>query len=70
LSEPKPEDNWEGYVGFIHKVIYDNYLNNHPEPEEIEYYLCGPKLMIDSAVAMLDSLGVPSENIMFDDFGS
>jgi len=70
LSEPKPEDNWEGYVGFIHKVIYDNYLNNHPEPEEIEYYLCGPKLMIDSAVAMLDSLGVPPENIMFDDFGS
>ncbi|MDR1006717.1 MAG: NADH:ubiquinone reductase (Na(+)-transporting) subunit F [Bacteroidales bacterium] len=70
LSEPKPEDNWNGYVGFIHQVIYDNYLKNHKEPEEIEYYLCGPKLMTDSAIKMLDSLGVPKENILFDDFGN
>jgi Na+-transporting NADH:ubiquinone oxidoreductase subunit F len=70
LSEPKAEDNWNGYVGFIHQVIYDNYLKNHKEPEEIEYYLCGPKLMTDAAVSMLDSLGVPKENIMFDDFGN
>ena len=70
LSEPKPEDNWNGYVGYIHQVIFDNYLNNHPEPEEIEYYLCGPKLMTDAVVSMLDKLGVPKENIMFDDFGS
>ncbi|MFA6933331.1 MAG: NADH:ubiquinone reductase (Na(+)-transporting) subunit F [Bacteroidales bacterium] len=70
LSEPKKEDSWEGYVGFIHQVIFDNYLNNHPEPEEIEYYLCGPKLMTDAVVAMLDKLGVPPENIMFDDFGN
>lgn len=70
LSEPKPEDNWTGYTGFIHKIILDNYLINHPEPEEIEYYLCGPKLMIDAVISMLDSLGVPPENIMFDDFGN
>jgi Na+-transporting NADH:ubiquinone oxidoreductase subunit F len=70
LSEPKAEDGWNGYVGFIHQVIYDNYLKNHKEPEEIEYYLCGPKLMTDAAVNMLDSLGVPKENIMFDDFGN
>ncbi|MCK9162789.1 MAG: NADH:ubiquinone reductase (Na(+)-transporting) subunit F [Bacteroidales bacterium] len=70
LSEPKPEDNWNGYIGYIHQVIFDNYLNNHPEPEEIEYYLCGPKLMTDAVVSMLDKLGVPKENIMFDDFGN
>jgi Na+-transporting NADH:ubiquinone oxidoreductase subunit F len=70
LSEPMPEDNWTGYVGFIHQVIYDNYLKNHPEPEEIEYYLCGPPMMIDAVKKMLDNLGVPEENVMFDDFGS
>jgi Na+-transporting NADH:ubiquinone oxidoreductase subunit F len=70
LSEPLPEDNWDGYVGFIHQVIYDNYLKNHPEPEEIEYYLCGPPMMIDAVKKMLDDLGVPEENVMFDDFGS
>ncbi|MDR0971002.1 MAG: NADH:ubiquinone reductase (Na(+)-transporting) subunit F [Bacteroidales bacterium] len=70
LSEPLPEDNWKGYTGFIHQVIYDNYLKNHKEPEEIEYYLCGPKLMTDAAIKMLDSLGVAKENIMFDDFGN
>ena len=70
LSEPKPEDNWTGDVGFIHNVIYNNYLKNHPEPEEIEYYLCGPPMMISAVLKMLDELGVPKENIMFDDFGN
>ncbi len=70
LSEPLPEDNWKGKTGFIHQVIYDNYLKNHPEPEEIEYYLCGPPMMISAVQKMLDDLGVPEEMIMFDDFGS
>ena len=69
LSEPMEEDNWEGYIGFIHQIIYDNYLKNHEEPEEIEYYLCGPPLMNDAVFKMLDELGVPDENIAFDDFG-
>ncbi len=69
LSEPKPEDNWTGYTGFIHQVIYDNYLKNHPEPEEIEYYLCGPPMMNSAVQKMLDDLGVPEEMIAFDDFG-
>ena len=70
LSEPLPTDNWTGYTGFIHQVIFDNYLKNHPEPEEIEYYLCGPGPMTAAATKMLDSLGVPKDNIFFDDFGS
>ncbi|MBN2683311.1 MAG: NADH:ubiquinone reductase (Na(+)-transporting) subunit F [Bacteroidales bacterium] len=70
LSEPKPEDNWTGYTGFIHQVIYDNYLSKHEEPEEIEYYLCGPPQMNDAVQKMLWDLGVPDENIAFDDFGS
>ena len=70
LSEPKPEDNWIGYVGFIHQVIFDNYLKNHDAPEDIEYYLCGPPMMNAAVFKMLDSLGVPSENILYDDFGS
>lgn len=70
LSEPAPEDNWNGPVGFIHQVVLDNYLKNHPEPEEIEYYLCGPPLMLDAVMKMLDALGVPEENVAFDDFGS
>lgn len=70
LSEPKEEDNWTGYVGFIHQVIYDNYLKHHEEPEEIEYYLCGPPMMNDAVNKMLDDLGVPKEMIAFDDFGS
>jgi len=69
LSEPIPEDNWNGYKGFIHQVIIDNYLKNHPEPEEIEYYLCGPPMMNDAVLKMLDDYGVPDEMIMFDDFG-
>lgn len=69
LSEPKPEDNWDGYVGFIHKVIQDNYLLKHQAPEDIEYYLCGPPMMNDAVFKMLYDLGVPNEMIAFDDFG-
>lgn len=70
LSEPRPEDNWKGYTGFIHQVIYDNYLKNHDAPEDIEYYLCGPPMMTAAMVKMLDGLGVPPENIMYDNFGA
>lgn len=70
LSDPQAEDNWTGYTGFIHQVIYDNYLKNHPEPEEIEYYLCGPAAMTDAVLKMLDNLGVPKNMIAFDDFGN
>jgi len=69
LSEPMPEDNWDGYVGFIHQIIMDNYLSKHEEPEEIEYYLCGPPMMNQAVLQMLDDLGVPEEMIAFDDFG-
>lgn len=69
LSEPLPEDNWTGYTGFIHQVIIDNYLKLHPEPEEIEYYFCGPPMMNAAVLKMLDDFGVPQENIAFDDFG-
>lgn len=69
LSEPKPEDNWTGYTGFIHQVIMDNYLKQHPEPEEIEFYLCGPPMMNQAVLKMLDDYGVPPEMIAFDDFG-
>ena len=70
LSEPLPEDNWKGDTGFIHQVIYDNYLSKHEEPEDIEYYLCGPPMMIAAVTKMLYDLGVPDEMVMFDDFGS
>lgn len=69
LSEPLEEDNWDGYVGFIHQVLLDNYLSKHKEPEEIEYYLCGPPMMNAAVFKMLDNLGVPDEMIAFDDFG-
>ncbi len=69
LSQALPEDNWTGLKGFIHQVVLENYLKNHPEPEEIEYYLCGPPIMNESVFKMLDNLGVPKENIAFDDFG-
>jgi Na+-transporting NADH:ubiquinone oxidoreductase subunit F len=69
LSEPLPEDNWTGYVGFIHKVLLDNYLSKHAEPEDIEFYLCGPPMMNAAVFKMLDELGVPPEMIAFDDFG-
>ncbi|MBN1599944.1 MAG: NADH:ubiquinone reductase (Na(+)-transporting) subunit F [Bacteroidales bacterium] len=69
LSEPQPEDKWDGYVGFIHQVLYDNYLKNHEEPEEIEYYMCGPPMMNAAVEKTLYNLGVPDEMIDFDDFG-
>lgn len=69
LSEPQPEDNWTGHKGFIHQIIYDQYLSKHEEPEEIDYYLCGPPMMNSAVDKMLYDLGVPSDNISFDDFG-
>lgn len=69
LSEPLAEDNWTSYTGFIHNVLFENYLKHHPEPEDIEYYLCGPPMMNAAVFKMLDELGVPPENIAFDDFG-
>lgn len=69
LSEPLPEDNWTGYTGFIHQVLLDNYLKDHPAPEDIEYYICGPPMMNAAVFKMLDGLGVEKENIAYDDFG-
>ena len=69
LSEPKPEDNWTGHTGFIHNVLYENYLKNHPAPEDCEYYLCGPPMMNSAVIKMLTDLGVERENIMLEDFG-
>jgi Na+-transporting NADH:ubiquinone oxidoreductase subunit F len=70
LSAPLPTDNWDGPVGFIHQVIYDNYLKNHEAPEDIEYYMCGPGPMSKAAVNMLIDLGVSHDSIHFDDFGA
>lgn len=70
LSEPLPEDNWDGATGFIHQVIHDEYLSKHEEPEDIEYYLCGPPMMNDAVTKMLYDMGVPDEMVAFDDFGS
>jgi len=69
LSDPLPEDNWDGPVGFIHQVAFDEYLSKHEDPTEIEYYLCGPPMMLDAVQKMLYNLGVDQENIAFDDFG-
>jgi Na+-transporting NADH:ubiquinone oxidoreductase subunit F len=69
LSEPMAEDNWTGYTGFIHQVLLDNYLGKLDLPEDLEYYLCGPPMMNSAVLNMLDNLGVPQENIAFDDFG-
>ncbi|WP_043532234.1 NADH:ubiquinone reductase (Na(+)-transporting) subunit F [Litchfieldella xinjiangensis] len=69
LSDPLPEDNWEGPTGFIHNVLYDNYLKDHPAPEDCEYYMCGPPMMNASVIKLLLDLGVEPENIMLDDFG-
>lgn len=69
LSEPQPEDNWKGYSGFIHQVLYDQYLKDHPAPEDIHYYVCGPPMMLSSIQEMLENLGVEPENLHFDDFG-
>ncbi|MBB1321461.1 NADH:ubiquinone reductase (Na(+)-transporting) subunit F [Shewanella sp. SR43-8] len=69
LSDPLPEDNWTGYTGFIHNVLFENYLKQHKAPEDCEFYMCGPPIMNASVIAMLESLGVESENILLDDFG-
>jgi len=69
LSDPQPEDNWDGPTGFIHQVAHDLYLSTHKDPTEIEYYLCGPPMMLDAVTAMLDSLGVEPEMIAYDKFG-
>lgn len=69
LSDPQPEDNWEGYTGFIHNVLYENYLKDHPAPEDCEFYMCGPPMMNAAVVKMLQDLGVENENILLDDFG-
>lgn len=69
LSDPLPEDNWEGYTGFIHNVLYENYLKDHPAPEDCEYYMCGPPMMNAACIDMLLNLGVERENILLDDFG-
>lgn len=69
LSEPLPSDNWTGYTGFIHNVLYEQYLKNHPAPEDCEYYLCGPPMMNSAVINMLLSLGVERDDIMLDDFG-
>jgi Na+-transporting NADH:ubiquinone oxidoreductase subunit F len=83
LSDPVDDENWDdassetraalgakhGYTGFIHQVLLDNYLGNHPSPEDCEYYLCGPPMMNQAVINMLIDLGVEPENIMLDDFG-
>ncbi|GAB3272154.1 NADH:ubiquinone reductase (Na(+)-transporting) subunit F [Parahaliea aestuarii] len=69
LSDPQPEDNWDGLTGFIHNVLYEEYLKNHPAPEDCEYYMCGPPMMNAAVIQMLTDLGVEPENIMLDDFG-
>ncbi|MDU9005376.1 NADH:ubiquinone reductase (Na(+)-transporting) subunit F [Sedimentitalea todarodis] len=69
LSDPMPDDDWDGYTGFIHNVLYEQYLKDHPAPEECEYYMCGPPIMNSSVINMLVDLGVEREDIMLDDFG-
>ena len=69
LSEPLPDDDWLGYRGFIHQVVYEHHLEHHPEPEDCEFYLCGPTVMIKAVLHMLEDLGVPEESVLFDDFG-
>lgn len=69
LSDPQPEDNWEGYTGFIHNVLFENYLKDHEAPEDCEFYMCGPPMMNAAVIGMLKDLGVEDENILLDDFG-
>lgn len=69
LSDPLPDDDWSGSTGFIHQVLLDQYLNKHPAPEDCEYYICGPPLMLQAVLKMLDDIGVESGNILYDDFG-
>ena len=69
LSDPQPDDNWEGETGFIHNVLFENYLKDHPNPEDCEYYMCGPPVMNAAVINMLENLGVERDNILLDDFG-
>lgn len=69
LSDPLPDDNWTGYTGFIHNVLYENYLKDHPSPEDCEFYMCGPPVMNAAVIKMLKDLGVEEDNILLDDFG-
>ncbi len=69
LSEPQPEDNWSGYTGFIHNVLYENYLKDHPAPEDCEYYMCGPPMMNAAVIKLLKDLGVEDDHVFLDDFG-
>jgi Na+-transporting NADH:ubiquinone oxidoreductase subunit F len=79
LSEPLPEDNWkvkkdlnddgDGFVGFVHQALIDNYLSKHDAPEDIEFYFCGPPMMNAAVLKMVDTFGIPEENVAFDDFG-
>jgi Na+-transporting NADH:ubiquinone oxidoreductase subunit F len=69
LSDPQPEDDWNGLTGFIHQVLFDNYLGSHDAPEDCEFYMCGPPMMNKAVTDMLINLGVEPENIMLDDFG-
>jgi Na+-transporting NADH:ubiquinone oxidoreductase subunit F len=70
LSDPQPEDGWEGATGFIHDVLYEQHIRTHPEPEDCEYYLCGPPLMNAAVIRMLEDNGVDRESILLDDFGT
>ena len=70
MSEPQPEDNWDSYTGFIHQVLLDEYLSTHEDPTEIEYYICGPPLMLTAMQTMLNDIGVEPDMIAYDDFGS
>ena len=69
LSDAQPEDKWGGHEGFIHNVLYENYLRDHPAPEDCEYYMCGPPMMNSAVISMLTDLGVERDNIFLDDFG-
>ena len=69
LSDALPEDNWKGWTGFIHNVLYDHYLKDHPAPEDCEFYMCGPPMMTKAVISMLTDLGVEPENILLDNFG-
>jgi Na+-transporting NADH:ubiquinone oxidoreductase subunit F len=68
LSDPLPEDDWKGATGFIHQVLFDAYLKDHPAPEDVEYYLCGPPAMLRAIRGMLHGLGVDADRILFDEF--
>lgn len=69
MSDPLPEDNWTGYTGFIHQSLYENYIKDHPAPEDCEYYMCGPPMMNAAVIKMLEDQGLERENIFLDDFG-